>query len=207
MRAELLLIGGTLDIPGVASAPYSTVLFLQDSKRKILVDPGSFVTHQFLEEKLKERGLDVEDITDILLTHFHLDHAFNTVFFPRATIYLHEAYKDKDYSKFGMIVGKLYTMVLQSWKEVVTLKGGEKLFGVVEVFHTPWHAKEHVSFIIETENMGKIFFPGDICFTRLNYYEMYKGYRSDGVARFVLEHARKADLIVFTHDRPLTPFS
>ena len=56
MRAELLLIGGTLDIPGVASAPYSTVLFLQDSKRKILVDPGSFVTHQFLEEKLKERG-------------------------------------------------------------------------------------------------------------------------------------------------------
>ncbi len=207
MKAEIFIIGGTIDIPGIVNAPYSTALYLEDDNHRILIDPGSFVVHSSLEEKLVEKGLKTSDITDILLTHFHLDHAYNTIFFENAVIYLHEAYKTKKYEKFGMIVGRLYTMVLKSWKEVKELKGGEKLFGSVEVIHTPWHAKEHLSFIIETENMGKLFLPGDICFTRLDYYEMYKGYRNDEVSKFILERSKEVDLIIFTHDRPLKPFS
>ena len=207
MKAEILITGGSVDIPGIVNAPYSTVLYLENTKHKILIDPGSFVVHSALEEKLVERGLKTSDITDILLTHFHLDHAYNTMFFENSTIYLHKAYKTKKFEKFGMIVGKLYITVLKSWKKVKELKGGEKLFESIEVIHTPWHAKEHVSFMIETENMGRLFLPGDICFTRLDYYEMYKGYRNDKVAKFVLEKSKEADLIIFTHDRPLKPFS
>ena len=85
------------------------------------------------------------------------------------------------------------------------LEGGESLFGKMKVYHTPWHAREHVSLLVETENYGLVFLPGDICFTRLDYFEMYKGYRHGKAAEFVLEMAQKADLIVFTHDDPIEP--
>ena len=203
MRVEVLVIGGNLNVPGVAVAPYSTITLLQNGERNILIDPGSFVTHQILERKLMERNLSRLDITDILLTHFHLDHAYATRYFENAVVYLHENYEKKNYEKFGDIVGKEYMDTMKSWKEVRKLKGGEKLFGSVEVFHTPWHAREHVSYLIDSENMGKVFVPGDICFTRLDYYEMMKGYREGESAKFCLEMVGKSDLVIFTHDEPL----
>lgn len=65
------------------------VLLLRDDKRNILVDTG--IGHKFspkkesifgvdhshstLEKSLKEQGLTPEDITDVILTHLHFDHA------------------------------------------------------------------------------------------------------------------------------------
>ncbi len=206
MKAEVLIVGGTLSTRDV-NVPYSTVVLLRGEGRNVLVDPGSFATHQALERRLSELGLKPEDITDVLLTHFHLDHAYASKYFENATVHLHRAYREKDYSKFGPIVGKEYISVMKNWKEVNELKGGEILFGVVKVFHTPWHAREHLSFLIRTDNLGTLFLPGDICFTRLDYYEMYKGYRKGEAVDFVLEMAQKADLLVFTHDEPLKPLS
>ncbi len=203
MNVEILIVGGSLNASGVAIAPYSTITLLQDEGRNILIDPGSFVTHQILERKLKERNLSRLDITDILLTHFHLDHAYATRYFENATIYLHENYEGKSYEKFGDIVGKEYIDTMKSWKKVEKLKGGERLFGSVEVFHTPWHAREHVSYLVNSENMGVVFIPGDICFTRLDYYEMTKRYREGKGAEFCLDMSKKSDIIIFTHDEPL----
>ncbi len=203
MRLEILVVGGNLNVPGIAVAPYSTITFLQQDDRNILIDPGSFVTHQALERKLSERNLRRSDITDILLTHFHLDHAYATRYFENATVYLHENYEKKDYEKFGDIVGKEYLDTMRSWKRVEKLKGGEKLFGSVEVFHTPWHAREHVSYLVESENLGLVFVPGDICFTRLDYYEMMKGYREGESAKFCVDMVKRSNLVIFTHDEPL----
>ncbi len=203
MRLEIFVVGGNLNVPGVVVAPYSTIVYMEHEDKKILVDPGSFVTHQALEKKLMEKGLTRLDITDVLLTHFHLDHAYSTRYFENATIYVHENYEKKDYEKFGDIVGKEYMDTLKSWKSVKKLRGGEKLFEKIEVLHTPWHAREHVSFIVETENLGKVFLPGDICFTKLDYYEMVKGYREGASSEFCVDKAQEVDLIVFTHDEPL----
>ncbi len=203
MIVEVLIVGGSLNVPGVAVAPYSTVTLLQHGDRNILIDPGSFVTHQTLERKLSERNLKRSDITDILLTHFHLDHAYATRYFENATVHLHENYEKKNYEKFGDIVGKEYMDTMRYWKKVEKLRGGEKLFESVRVFHTPWHAREHVSYLIESENLGLVFVPGDICFTRLDYYEMMKGYREGEGAKFCLEMVERSDFVIFTHDEPL----
>ncbi len=207
MKADIWIVGGILNIHREVNGTYSTVLYLEKDERKILIDPGSYVSHIMLEEKLLENGIKPEDITDVILTHFHLDHAFNTVFFKNATVHLHAAYKRKNYEKFGIVVGKLYKMVLESWKKINELNGGEILFDSIKILHSPWHAKEHVSLVVETNNMGRLFLPGDICMTRLDYYEIYKGYRSDEVSKFVLENSKNCDLIVFTHDKPIKPFS
>ena len=205
MRLEILVEGGTVQVPGSLSAPFSTVALLRDGERNILVDPGSLVVIGVLEEKFERLGLEPEDITDIILTHFHLDHAYNSVHFENATVHLHSNYAVKDYSKFGTFTGREYMRILNSWRRVHTIEDGDLLFDKIRIYHTPWHAREHVSLLVETENFGKVFFPGDICYTRLDYYEIVKGYRKDDVAEFVKNVSSESDLIVFTHDSPLKP--
>lgn len=200
MKLNILLEGGIINVSSKIKATFSTITLLEDGNRKILLEPGDYSTHAFLEEKLKELGILVEQITDIVLTHFHLDHAYNSIFFPNATVHLHENYLKKNYESFGPIVGKQYKMILDSFKEVKTFRDGDILFDFIQVFHSPWHSKEHSSFVVKTENFGKVFFPGDIVMTRVGFYDIIRMLRNDECARFVREMVSNCDYLVFTHD-------
>lgn len=203
MRFDILLTGSTIFIPDSVDAPSSTVSMLKGENRTVLIDPGNITSVSFLEKALSEKGIKPEDITDILLTHFHMDHAFNTIFFNNATVHIHESYLTRNYKKFGLIVGKLYTNVLNSWKRVEVFKHN-LLWDVVEVIETPYHSRDHVSFFITTENEGNVFLTGDICARQIDYYEMKKKMRNDEATNIVLEYAEKADLVVFSHDKPFS---
>ncbi|MDN5324946.1 MAG: hypothetical protein PWP02_656 [Thermosipho sp. (in: thermotogales)] len=157
MNLKILHEGGIISISNRVKASFATISILETEDRKILLEPGDYTTQSFLEQKLNEMGISLEMITDIVLTHFHLDHAYNSIFFPNATIHVHENFMKKNYDSFGMIVGKQYRMILNHWKNIKTFSDGEILFDTIKVFHTPWHAREHASFVVETENYGTVF--------------------------------------------------
>ncbi|ODN29928.1 MBL fold metallo-hydrolase [Fervidobacterium thailandense] len=200
MKLEILQVGGSIRVPGAIEQAYSTVCYLTDGKRHILIDPGDYVSLNFLEERFEDVGISPEDITDVVLTHIHLDHAYATRFFPNATIHVHPAYKDKPFHKFGTFKSKLYIEMINSWKTVNLINAGTLLFGSIKVFHTPWHAKEHCSFLIDTENMGRVLYTGDIVMTRVEFYEIFRWLRKDDCARFVNRLGSRSDYIIFTHD-------
>lgn len=200
MKLEVLVPGGTFRSPPYVMAPYASICVLRNSKHIVLIEPGGLPSWEALERALDERKIHPADITDIILSHVHMDHVFCSIFFDRATVYVHEKYAEKDYSSFGSIAGKFYEMVLSSWKRICTLKGGELLFNCVKVIHTPWHSSEHLSFVVDTENMGKVFMPGDICLSKIHFFEMIKGYRNDEASQFVRTTAKACDYIVFSHD-------
>lgn len=200
MVIEILNYGGSIKVPKAVEIAYSTTCLLKENNRLILVDPGDYVSFNILEEELDKRKIKPENITDILLTHLHLDHAYATTLFKNATVYIHAAYKSKPYDKFGTIKSKLYYEILNSWKEVVEIGAGDVLFEKIRVFHTPWHAKEHCSFLIDSENMGKVLYTGDIVMNKVDFYDIIKWLRRDDCARFVNKLGPKCDYIVFTHD-------
>ncbi len=203
MQFELLNIGGSIRVPKSVEIAYSTACLLKHEDRLILIDPGDYASFHTLEEALENRNIKLEDITDILLTHLHLDHAYATKIFPNATIYIHPAYKNKPYDKFGLIKSKLYREIMDSWKKVVEINAGDILFDKIRVFHTPWHSKEHCSFLIDTENMGRVFYTGDIVMNRVEFYDIIRLLRNDDCSRFVNKIRKKCDYIVFTHDEPV----
>ncbi|ABS60172.1 MBL fold metallo-hydrolase [Fervidobacterium nodosum] len=203
MQFELLNIGGSIRVPKSVEIAYSTACLLKNENRLILIDPGDYTSFHTLEEALENRNIKLEDITDILLTHLHLDHAYATKIFPNATIYIHPAYKNKPYDKFGLIKSKLYREIMDSWKKVIEINAGDILFDKIRVFHTPWHSKEHCSFLIDTENMGRVFYTGDIVMNRVEFYDIIRLLRNDDCSRFVNKIRKKCDYIVFTHDEPV----
>lgn len=203
MKIDILVNGGNVWIPGSVQASFSTIALLEFENKKVLLEPGYLPSIMFLEEEMKKRRLKPEDITDLIISHVHLDHGYNSLFFKKSLIHVHENYSKKDYKKFGIIMGQAYDQMVKSWEgRVKTFKDGDLILGKIKVLYTPYHSKDHVSFIFDTENMGKVFFPGDICMNRIELYDIIRGLRTDKVAEIIKENISNVDWILFTHDKP-----
>ncbi|UCE09795.1 MAG: MBL fold metallo-hydrolase [Candidatus Thorarchaeota archaeon] len=52
----------------------SNIAFLKCENHKVLIDTGTGIYHSSLERDLNQLGTEMSDITDIVLTHCHIDH-------------------------------------------------------------------------------------------------------------------------------------
>jgi glyoxylase-like metal-dependent hydrolase (beta-lactamase superfamily II) len=69
---------------GTAGTVASTVTFLRDGDRKIIVDPGFVPSRNAILDPLTKLGYEPEEITDVIFSHHHPDHTFNVALFPNA---------------------------------------------------------------------------------------------------------------------------
>lgn len=109
--------------------------------KQILVDTGTGQNKDYLYSKLKEHGVNPDDITDIVNTHCHYDHVGGNYLFPNAQVSIHEldanALKnDEDENN----VSFLFNGSLKRHDVDSLLKEGSKILDF-EVLHTPGHSK------------------------------------------------------------------
>lgn len=141
-----------------------------------LVDPGPTVSLPVLRAALAAEGAGLEDVTALLLTHIHLDHAGATGTLvkanPRIIVYVHErgARHMIDPAKLLDSATRLYGAEMDRlWGEflpvpaanVRALAGGELIEAggrTLEVAYTPGHASHHVSYLDTAEGVA---FVGD----------------------------------------------
>jgi glyoxylase-like metal-dependent hydrolase (beta-lactamase superfamily II) len=137
---------------------------LQGPDGVALIDPGPSSTLPTLTASLAQRGIELADVTSILLTHIHLDHAGVSGTLvranPRLRVYVHEkgAPHMIDPAKLLASAVRLYGDEMDTlWAEflpvpagnLVILRGGEAVREGgrrLEVAYTPGHASHHVSY-------------------------------------------------------------
>jgi len=148
----------------------------------VLIDPGPTSTLPRLRSTLATAGISMNDVTTILLTHIHLDHAGSTGTIlkelPDVKVYVHEkgAAHMANPDKLVASATRLYGGEMDRlWGEVLPvapasmeiLQGGERMAvgnRVFEVEYTPGHASHHVSFF---DRASGIAFVGDTAGVRL----------------------------------------
>jgi glyoxylase-like metal-dependent hydrolase (beta-lactamase superfamily II) len=62
----------------------SSVGFIRDGAARIIVDPGMVPDRSRILDPLAQLGESPETITDVVLSHHHLDHTLNAALFPNA---------------------------------------------------------------------------------------------------------------------------
>lgn len=147
-----------------------------------LVDPGPSSTLPVLRESLAKAGISMNDVTDILLTHIHLDHggAVGTLVReqPGLRVYVHErgAPHMANPEKLIASAARLYGDLMDTlWGEVrpvpaeamTILTGGERIEVAgrsLDVAYTPGHASHHVSFFARDAGIA---FVGDTAGIRI----------------------------------------
>jgi len=136
---EVLVEGYARLLPdgGWVATSTSALISAPDGAR-IVVDPGC--NRGLLLAGLAERGLRVEDVSVVFLTHHHLDHAMNAALFPNALVVDHEAvYRGERAAPVGD-----------------TLPGT-----TIGILRTPGHADEHASLVVPTDD-GVVVVAGDV---------------------------------------------
>lgn len=148
-----------------------------------IIDPGPGSMLEALLASIREAGFDPQDVTHILDTHVHLDHAGVTGslvrHMPRAQVYVHSKGAPHliDTSKVVASAQRIYGDRMQMlWgniesvpaERVRVLEGGNilKVAGRrLEVHYTPGHAVHHVIFF--DAHSGELF-AGDVAGVRLS---------------------------------------
>jgi glyoxylase-like metal-dependent hydrolase (beta-lactamase superfamily II) len=147
-----------------------------------LVDPGPSSTLPKLRSGLKAHGMSVDDISHILLTHIHLDHAGATGTLvaenPRIRVFVHQRGAAHLVAPERLLrsAERLYGSEMHRlWGEflpvpsssICSLDGGERIAAggrTLEVLYTPGHASHHVSYLDTTRGL---FFVGDTAGIRI----------------------------------------
>ena len=150
---------------------------LQGSSGVTLVDPGPSTTLATLTSDLSAKGIALQDVRQILLTHIHLDHAGVTGTLvkrnPAIEVCVHErgAPHMIDPSRLLASASRLYGADMERlWGEflavpsdrVKVLKGGERITAAgreLLVEYTPGHASHHVSYF---DPSSRVAFVGDV---------------------------------------------
>jgi glyoxylase-like metal-dependent hydrolase (beta-lactamase superfamily II) len=180
-----------MTLPGVPVAPGLSYLDLNFQGRPsviatavisapgqvALVDPGPTSCLEALELGLNGHGLRLADVTDLLLTHIHLDHAGATGTivrrYPGIRVHVHErgATHLIEPGKLLASSTRLYGDAMDRlWGEfaavparnVIALEGGERIAAggrTFEVAYTPGHASHHVSYF---DRESGVAFVGDV---------------------------------------------
>lgn len=174
---ETIAAGTTrIDVEHLGRREAVAACLLQGDGELAVVDPGPASTLSTLGRKLGDRGIKIADLTAILLTHIHLDHAGATGTLvkenPRLRVYVHERGAPHMVQPARLLESatRLYGDEMQRlWGEflavpetnVTALSGGEmmKLAGrSIEVAYTPGHAWHHVSYFDQSTGVA---FTGD----------------------------------------------
>lgn len=138
-----------------------------NDKDIILLDTGLGFNHPNGEEhliaNLAKHNILPEDVTKILMTHLHKDHAggLNPDVFYNATIYIYKKELEFAYEK-GMPSYFPNELEKLTWAEnVVFLEAATgKIDDYINYFQTGGHSPYHIAFLIE-EADGLVFFGGD----------------------------------------------
>jgi glyoxylase-like metal-dependent hydrolase (beta-lactamase superfamily II) len=136
----------------------------------VLVETGPGSTIPALKEGLKTLGLDVSDITDVLLTHIHLDHAGAAGWLAQQGARIHVHAKGAPHMAnpekllasatriYGERMDELWGDFLAVPKDLLSIVGDGDVIEVdglqFTVLDTPGHANHHNAYIFQ-----------DVCFT------------------------------------------
>ncbi|NQV58072.1 MAG: MBL fold metallo-hydrolase [Alphaproteobacteria bacterium] len=149
------------------SLGFSTIALIRHGERVALVDVGSFGQRALLLDQLAQHGLKPADVTDVLLTHSHYDHAINWLMFPNANIVIGKTELDWSLQQpWGeTVVPELYMRELQQWPNLQTVGDGDEVFPGITAHMTPGHTPGCLVFVLDCGGQDMVF-TGDACKNR-----------------------------------------
>lgn len=141
---------------------WSTISFVRMGDRRIIIDAGSFNARKSIYAGLKQLGLQPSDITDVLLTHAHYDHALNWVLFPKARIHIGAvelewaaAQEPGDH-----VIPELYIQALNTSPQLAVIGDRDWVLPGIKAARCPGHTPGSLVFRLEGERHS-VLFTGD----------------------------------------------
>jgi N-acyl homoserine lactone hydrolase len=127
---------------------------------------------QWVVNQLAKLGVQPEDITHVVFSHLHLDHAGGCGQFPNATYYVQRVEMEyayvPDFYQVGAYIRADFDKPGLKWN---LLEGHQEDFfdllgdGKIKIVFTPGHTPGHQSLLVDLDNCGPTLLTGDSVYT------------------------------------------
>jgi len=159
MSPEIILAG----FPGKGNQTYlgwGTVGLLRLPEGIMLLDAGGAASRPMLIDALKQHGVEMDDITDVFISHMHFDHAADCGMFPNATFHLSK--KEWDYANTSndVLIFEGALPLLRTYKKNFIEEDGQEILPGIKAYMTPGHTPGSAS-IVGKDDKGIWAFVGD----------------------------------------------
>ena len=190
---------------------WSTIVLLRGNGRVALIDCGTFSHRSNLINGLQRHGLTPADVTDVVLTHSHHDHAINWVLFPEATIWIGSEELDWSVQEpWGSTpVPELYVRELAGSPQLKRIKAGDTVLPGLVAYDAPGHTPGHLIFLLSGRERD-VLFTGDAAKNRVELLTRQADMTYDSSvtaasieSMWVLWRKRPSTLLVPGHDLPM----
>lgn len=141
---------------------WSTIALLRSQEHRILIDVGAFGIRKPLAKLLAAHDVRPDEITDVVLTHAHYDHAVNFVLFPNAAVWIGRdelAWAAAQPPGFDPLP-ELYVDALDADPRVRRVADGEEFLPGLRAHAAPGHTPGSMIFHLTT-NPVPVIFTGD----------------------------------------------
>lgn len=141
---------------------WSTVSLLRGHGRIALLDVGAFGIRRELGKQLQAQGVRPEEVTDVILTHAHYDHAVNFTLFPNATVWIGDEelrWAASQPPGFNPLP-ELYVRELLTRDRVQRISAGDEPLPGLQSVAAPGHTPGHLIFVLAA-NSPPVIFTGD----------------------------------------------
>jgi glyoxylase-like metal-dependent hydrolase (beta-lactamase superfamily II) len=190
---------------------WSTIALICGCDRVVVLDTGGVGMRKLLMAALAERGVKPADVTDLLLTHAHHDHAINWPLFRRARIAIGR--REMDYAlqvPWGESpVPEFYMLELKKWPSLHLLDDDEEVLPGIHAHLAPGHTPGSLIFAVRG-NEYNVIFSGDSAKNRAELVSRQTDMTYDaGASAASIEkihelcRARPGSIVVPGHDLPL----
>jgi glyoxylase-like metal-dependent hydrolase (beta-lactamase superfamily II) len=138
---------------------WSTVVLIRGRGHIALIDAGGFGIRRLLIERLRQRGLEAADVTDLLMTHAHYDHMVNWTLFGHARLVIgaHELSWALDEPWGETPVPELYVRDLKDWPTLHAAADGEEVLPGMTAHIAPGHTPGHLIYVLAGRERDVIF--------------------------------------------------
>ncbi len=190
---------------------WSTIALLRGHGRVALIDVGAFAQRQPLLDGLRALGLAPADVTDVLLTHSHWDHAVNWVAFPHARIAIGAQELDWSLSEpWGLTpVPELYVRELARHPRLDRIAAGAPILPHLTAHAAPGHTPGHLIFHLQSD-LHDVLFTGDAAKNRAELLSLSADMTDDpAISRasmefiWILWRQKPGTLLIPGHDLPM----
>lgn len=152
---------------------WSTVALVRTGSRNILVDVGAFGARKLILKALVDRGVQPTDVTDVVLTHAHYDHAVNFTLFPSAAVWIGDEELNWAAAQppgFNPLP-ELYIRELCTSPRVRRVRDGETFLPGLQAVAAPGHTPGHLLFYL-SDTDEPVLFTGDAAKNRAELLSM-----------------------------------
>ena len=136
-----------------------------------LLDAGSHSNRRQMIPRIREHGVEPEDIRYIFLTHLHWDHANNVDLFPQAELFVSRPEWEFATNEFDFAYYPPTIEMLQKRHPTIIGANGEMIVEGVRAYLTPGHSVGSTSYAVEMNGETYVL-AGDAV---KNWYEIESG--------------------------------